>query len=311
MIYSVTAPQAGTWKAVIGGTGQYSLVVNGESLLGLDDFGFVELGGREGHQGYYQITGLPLIGKTSKAVARVSGVPRSVSFELRDLNGNTITPFVLNDPDVDANLLAGSVTVPSQSFRVYALGADGSGAAFQRLIATVVFPQSFIVKAPSPVDLGQGQSTTYVFEVRNDGAPATFNFAAKDTGSFVSGAMVPASATLGTGSSVLTKVTLRVGAAAPVGTRDTLTVTATNSTNPDMRNFAVLTSSVVAPKLVGDVNHDGVIDCADLNLLRASFGSKTGGRGFNPDVDLDSNGVIDIRDLAIIARLLPAGTVCK
>lgn len=244
-------------------------------------------------------------------MARVSGSPRSVNFELRDLNGNTITPFVLNDADTDVDLRAGSVTIPGKSFRVYALGADPSGAAFQRLIATIVFPQTVVVNAPAAVDLGQGQATTYVFEVRNDGAPATFNFAAKDTAGFVSGAMVPASATLATGASVLTKVTLRVGTTVPVGTRDTVTVTATNAASPEARNFAVLTSSVVAARIFGDVNHDGVVDCGDLALIRASFGNKTGALSFNPDVDLDSNGMIDVRDLAAVARLLPAGTVCR
>lgn len=50
-IFSMTGPQVGVWRAVIGGTGQYSLLVNGESPLSLDDFGFVALGGRPGHQG--------------------------------------------------------------------------------------------------------------------------------------------------------------------------------------------------------------------------------------------------------------------
>ena len=175
----------------------------------------------------------------------------------------------------------------------------------------MVFPQSVIVNAPAAVDLGQGQTTTYIFEVRNDGAPGAFVFSAVDTAGFVSGAMVPSSATLATGASVLTKVTLKVGSSVAVGTRDTVTVTATSSTDPEVRNFAVVTSAVVAPKLVGDVNHDGVVDCADLKLIKASFGSKTGARSFNPDVDVDSSGIIDIRDLAAVARLLPAGTVCR
>lgn len=311
VVYSVSGPQSGLWRAVIAGTGEYSLLVSGESPLSLDDFSFVELGGRRGHQGFYPVPGLPLIGTNSKAVARVSGGPTSTSFEFRDLNGNRITSFALNDADVDANFLSGNVTVPGQSFRVYAVGGDPSGMAFQRLIATVVFPQSVSVRPPAAVDLGQGQTTTYVFEVRNDGAAGTFSFAAKDTASFVFGPMVPASATLASGASILTRATLRVGATVPVGTRDTLTVTATSATDPTVRNFAVLTSSVTSPLLRGDVNRDGIIDCADLTLLRVSFGTRISGGGFNPILDLDGNGVIDIRDLAIVSRLLPAGTTCN
>lgn len=310
VIYSMATPQVGVWKAVIGGSGQYSLLVNGESTLALDEFSFVELGGRPGHQGYYAISGLPLIGTVSKAVARVSGTPEALSFEFRDLNGNTIAPFSLSDADVEANRVAGDVTIPSSSFRVYAFGTNTGGSSFQRLIATVIFPQSVVVNPPATVDLGQGQTTTYIFQVRNDGAPGTFNFAATDTAKFVAG-VVPTSAALSTGQSVLVKVTLNVGTAVPVGTRDTLTMTATSAVDANVRNFAVLTSTVVGPKVVGDVNGDGVVDCGDLNLIKASFGSRTGSRAFNPDVDVVSNGIIDIRDLSFVARLVPAGTVCK
>ena len=68
---------------------------------------------------------------------------------------------------------------------------------------------------------------------------------------------------------------------------------------------------MVAAKLFGDVNRDGLVDCADLALIKASFGSRTGSRAFNPDVDVDTNGVIDIRDLAAVSRVLPVGTNCR
>ena len=132
----------------IAGTGQYSLLVSGESPLAFDEFAFVELSGRGGHQGYYPIIGLPQVGKTVKAVARFSGLPQSVRFEFRDLNGQLISSFNLGDKDVEAFRMSGDVLVPSQSFRVYALGADSGGAAFQRLLATVIFPQRVTVNPP-------------------------------------------------------------------------------------------------------------------------------------------------------------------
>jgi hypothetical protein len=33
--------------------------------------------------------------------------------------------------------------------------------------------------------------------------------------------------------------------------------------------------------------------------------------GFDSRADVNSNGVVDINDLAVISRLLPAGTVCR
>ena len=243
-------------------------------------------------------------------MARVSGTPTTVSLEFRDLDGRRISPFSLSDSNGEINYLVGDVTIPNKSFRVYAFGTDASGISFQRLIATVILPQSVEVNPPAAVDLGQGQTTTYIFQVSNDGSPGIFNFKATDTAGFVTD-LSPASANISTGQSVLVKVTLTVSPFVPIGTRDSLTVTATSASNSAIQNFAVLTSSVVKAKVTGDVTGDGVVNCGDLNLIRASFGSQTGSRSFNPDVDVDINGTIDIRDLAFVARRVPAGTVCR
>jgi hypothetical protein len=60
----------------------------------------------------------------------------------------------------------------------------------------------------------------------------------------------------------------------------------------------------------GDVNGDGVVDCTDLDLVKASFSKTYGQVGFNPRADVNGDGVIDIRDLAFVAQQLPASTSC-
>ena len=60
----------------------------------------------------------------------------------------------------------------------------------------------------------------------------------------------------------------------------------------------------------GDVNGDGLVTCADLAIVRAAFGKRTGQPGFDVRADLNGNGVVDAQDLATVARRLPAGTVC-
>jgi hypothetical protein len=233
-----------------------------------------------------------------------------VSFEFRSLSGDLIQAFSLADPNAESERLVGDITVPNQSFRVYAVGANAGGASFRRLLSTVIVPQSVVVTPPAAVDLGRGQTTTFFFEVRNAGAAGTFVFHAVDTAHFPI-EMTPTSATLTTGQAALVKVTVNTPASASPGTRDTQTFSVVSNSNPDIRNFAVITSSVADAKLVGDANRDGVVDCADLDLVKASFGSRAGSRAFNPDVDVDMNGVIDIRDLSMVARQLPAGTVCR
>jgi hypothetical protein len=66
-------------------------------------------------------------------------------------------------------------------------------------------------------------------------------------------------------------------------------------------------SSVSLP---GDVNSDGVVNCDDLRILRASFGKRSGAPGFDARADVNSDNIVDIRDLAFVSRNLPVGTTC-
>lgn len=67
----------------------------------------------------------------------------------------------------------------------------------------------------------------------------------------------------------------------------------------------------IAIPLPGDLNGDGKVDCADLAIVRASFGKKIGQIGFDPRADTNNDGIVNIRDLAFVSQHLPAGTVCK
>ena len=63
--------------------------------------------------------------------------------------------------------------------------------------------------------------------------------------------------------------------------------------------------------LLGDVNGDGVVNCADLAIVKAAFGKKTGQAGFDPRADVNGDGIVNILDLSTVARQLPVGTTCK
>ena len=60
----------------------------------------------------------------------------------------------------------------------------------------------------------------------------------------------------------------------------------------------------------GDRNHDGLTDCGDRTMIKQALGKRTGQPGFNSLADTNGDGVINVRDLAFVARQLPAGTVC-
>jgi hypothetical protein len=61
----------------------------------------------------------------------------------------------------------------------------------------------------------------------------------------------------------------------------------------------------------GDINGDGLVNCADLDIVRASFGKKAGQSGFDMRADVNDDGVVNVVDLSFVAKQLPAGTVCQ
>ncbi|MBI5863439.1 MAG: hypothetical protein HZB38_02785 [Planctomycetes bacterium] len=59
---------------------------------------------------------------------------------------------------------------------------------------------------------------------------------------------------------------------------------------------------------VGDINHDGTADLADLALLLSHFGECSSDPGFYAPADLDGRGCVDLPDLASLLALF--GTIC-
>ncbi|MBV8810423.1 MAG: hypothetical protein JO033_17270 [Acidobacteriaceae bacterium] len=86
-----------------------------------------------------------------------------------------------------------------------------------------------------------------------------------------------------------------------------ITISASNGVGaPATQTFTLRIAAVV-----GDVNGDGVVNCTDLNLIKASLNTYRGEVGYNPAADINNDGVINVEDLALAARNVPAGTVCQ
>ena len=67
---------------------------------------------------------------------------------------------------------------------------------------------------------------------------------------------------------------------------------------------------VVNQTIPGDINADGIVDCSDVGIVEASFGARTGQRGFDARADVNKDGVVDGRDLMFVVQNLPSGTAC-
>ena len=74
--------------------------------------------------------------------------------------------------------------------------------------------------------------------------------------------------------------------------------------------WAAVPQAANAQAVKGDVNGDGTVNCADLTAVQSVIGRRAGQPGFVPAADVDGNGVIDVRDIASIARMMPAGNAC-
>ena len=80
---------------------------------------------------------------------------------------------------------------------------------------------------------------------------------------------------------------------------------------PGVSHFSVHVALQPTGAIPGDVNDDGKVDCADVAIVKAAFGSRLGQPGFDPRADVNNDNVVNVLDLAFVTRLLPAGTVCS
>jgi hypothetical protein len=81
---------------------------------------------------------------------------------------------------------------------------------------------------------------------------------------------------------------------------------------PDVRVFrASLVGDTIRLTVVSaDLDGNGVVGCSDLAIVKASVGKRVGQVGFNPNADINGDGVVDVRDVATMTRQLSAGTRC-
>jgi len=245
-IVIVDAPETGTWQLRVRGIGAFSARVMGDTPIQLTRFDFVTLTGRPGHEGFEPIDGEPLIGIQETVLAELVGPFSTAEFHLIDALDNLIRPLELTqmNPNAAADQFVGSMTVPSEPFRVAVRGKDNTGAFYQRVFPALFRAQSVEVSVGNVIpDLFVGSKSSMDFTVRNVGNPDTFEIVVADTHSFVS-SVQPTMITLDNGAMGTVRVDLSVPPETPVGTTIEINATATSIANPRTTNGTSLNLAI-------------------------------------------------------------------
>lgn len=79
----------------------------------------------------------------------------------------------------------------------------------------------------------------------------------------------------------------------------------------EISRLSIVVALIPTGQVLGDVNGDSVVNCADLEIVKASFGRRFFELGFDPRADINRDGVVKVDDLAFVSRRLPAGTICR
>ncbi|BDT59423.1 hypothetical protein MasN3_29170 [Massilia varians] len=75
--------------------------------------------------------------------------------------------------------------------------------------------------------------------------------------------------------------------------------------------FFDVSDADIAIRLRADANGDGMVDCADVAIVKASVGKRSGQASFDPRADVTGDGIVDLRDLAYVNQRLAPGSVCN
>jgi hypothetical protein len=212
------------------------------------------------------------------------------------VNGGTVTFTITGiagsatSPPVNAGSAAALFTVPggtqAGSYSIHAAygGTPGFTGSSDSSASLVISRATPIITWNNPADITQGAALGASQLNATANVPGVFTY-------------LPASGTV-----------LSAGAA------QALAVTFTPADSVDYNSATAAVKINVKPKpapIPGDLNGDGVVNCGDLNIVKAAFNKKTGQVGFDPRADINHDGVVNILDLSYVARQLPAGTVCQ
>ena len=188
----------------------------------------------------------------------------------------TIPPGVLTQPaTVSIDVLSTALHLPIPS------GFTTNGTNFVSI---------HLVPAPTPPFLAPG--LTIVLPLLNQMAPGTpLTLYRVDPGG--SGNLIPEPG---------------IGGGPAMGTVDASGLSATFT---GVASLSTVVGLIRSNAVLGDLDGDGKVNCADVAIVRRAFGKRLRQAGFDSRADTNRDNVVNVRDLAYVSRALPRGLVCR
>jgi hypothetical protein len=143
-IATIKSPAPGTWRIDFEGAGMFSVsahVKGSAEAPVLEDFEFVEQGGRPGHEGWFPINREVFKGQTIACQLEVSGIASGVQLAFVTGDDRPIALQPIDSEADDSGDYLGRCLIPNVPFRAVASGRDRMGQAFRRTTSPLYEPR--------------------------------------------------------------------------------------------------------------------------------------------------------------------------
>jgi hypothetical protein len=232
-IIAVDAPASGNWRVRMAPSGRFWLSVRAKTDLSLTAAEFVHQDARLESDRLVRIQGEPIAGRPATLRVYVASAIKDPTFHLVSLGARPLQAVDLQSTD---NLeFRGTITLPTEPFRVSVTGRDESGIRVQRIWPGLFHGELIEVVPPAGETVTAGTEMPVTFTIRNHGPGVRLSLVASHDGRIVE--VEPATLDLGAGAEGIATVGLAVPADARPTSEASVRLTATRDATAAVGGF--------------------------------------------------------------------------